>query len=188
MNEGQWWNELQGDDVETNAYGWPHYDVEAVADFIDRHIHFDTRVLDLGCGPGRLGHLLAGRHPDCYLYGVDVSHQMVTLSHIDSPSNWFASANDGATLPPNRPYSGAYSVTVFQHIQHHVVKSYVQQVYDLLCFGGRFLFSYAVGDVDTFLSHQASHDIALSWLHDAGFDTQLLGLRHLGWHWAMGQK
>ena len=32
MDEWNWWDELDGDEVRRNAWGWPHYDVDAVAE------------------------------------------------------------------------------------------------------------------------------------------------------------
>lgn len=190
MNESQWWADLTGDDITTNAYGWPHYRVPPVADFIQPTIR-NSPVLDVGCGPGRLGHALAIQNPNTQFVGCDVGKQMVDLANKNSPRNWKAELCDGVTLPVEYPFGSAYSVTVFQHISHGQVQNYVQQIHDLLIDGGHFIFTYATGDEDTFLSHQITHETALTWLIDAGFskcgrlDTPDT---HPNWNWALGVK
>jgi SAM-dependent methyltransferase len=187
--EGQWWDALVGEEVERNAYGWPHYDAEEVASFIESHVS-GPRVLDLGCGPGRLGHLLARRNITWDLYGVDVSPNMVARSITDAPPNWDAYVNDGQQLP-NIRIDDAYSVTVLQHVDETTARSYVAQVHDMLSIGGVFLFTYAVGDEDTFLSHQIEHDTALDFLNSAGFSRSerlVTPDTHPAWNWAIGYK
>lgn len=190
MSESEWWSNLSGSDIETNAYGWPHYRTSPVADFIQPTIRHSP-VLDVGCGPGRLGHALAHQNPNVQFVGCDVGRQMVELANKNCPRNWEALVCDGLTLPVWGLFGSAYSVTVFQHITRGQVESYVQQIYDLLIDGGHFIFTYATGTEDTFLSHQTTHETALSWLSDAGFskykrletpDT------HPNWNWAWGEK
>lgn len=190
MNESKWWADLTGEDITTNAYGWPHYRVPPVADFIQPTIRYGP-VLDIGCGPGRLGHALAIQNPNVQFVGIDVGKQMVDLANRNSPRNWKAVLGDGVTLPVHYPYGSAYSVTVFQHISHEQVQFYVNQIHDLLLDGGHFIFTYAVGEEDTFLSHQTTHETALSWLADAGFGNyELLDTpdTHPAWNWARGTK
>jgi len=187
-DENQWWADLEGEELRANAWGLPHYDVDAVADHVSHCVA--GRVLDLGCGPGRLGHALARRHPWAQIEGVDVSQTAVDQSLVDCPPNWSAQVIDGEHLPETS-YDGAYSVTVFQHLPHDLVQSYVHQVYDRLTPGSLFIFTYAVGEEDTFLSHQASHRLAADWLGQAGFEhVQRLATPHghPTWNWIEGVK
>ena len=188
--ETQWWANLTGDDIEINAYGWPPYRVSPVADFIQPTIK-QGPVLDVGCGPGRLGQALAVQNPTVEFIGIDVSPRMVKMANMVRPSNWEASICDGLTIPIVGPIGSAYSVTVFQHITHSLVQSYVDQIHNLLVSGGEFIFTYAIGEEDTFLSHQATHDLALSWLANAGFteyERRDTPETLPAWNWAWGRK
>lgn len=190
MNESEWWGNLTGEDIKTNAYGWPHYKVSPVSDFIQPTIRHSP-VLDVGCGPGRLGHALAQRNPTVEFVGCDVAPQMIEMANRNKPRNWKAKHCDGLTLPFDGPFGSAYSVTVFQHITPGNVQSYVNQIQRLLIHGGKFIFTYAVGTEDTFLSHQTRHEIAMSWLEIAGF-SEYSRLEtpdtHPAWNWALGVK
>jgi trans-aconitate methyltransferase len=188
MQEWQWWNELDGEERLRNAWGWPHYDVDEVARFIEEYTFIADDVLDIGCGPGRLGHALARRNPWAKFHGIDVSPNMVEHSLTDAPKNWTAETNDGRTLPEG-PYSTVYAVTVFQHLPHDVVAQYVIQAHDRLKPGGRLIFTYAVGTEQTERSYQASHDLAFEWCADFEFKNRCPKPdTHPDWNWMVAQK
>lgn len=190
--ENEWWSKLRGGELAINAFGLPHYDVEAVADFLEPWIKPEI-VLDLGCGPGRLGHVLAERHPFSTFVGYDVSPQMVSQASVGGPLNWSARLTNGADLgwtEGNGIISSAYSVTVFQHLPAFVVKGYLQQLSDILKLGGTFVFTYAIGTEDTFLSHQVTHHDMTQWVIDAGMHPVRLITPddHPAWHWMKATK
>lgn len=189
MKESDWWRDLRGRDINTNAFGFPPYNVRAVATFIAENIEPSGTVLDIGCGPGRLGHELSRRYPHVSFFGIDVAETMVELSWEGAPRNWTAETTNGEYVP-SREYSAAYSVTVFQHLPHDTVRSYIEQVHTHLIPGGHFLTTYAVGDEDTFLSHQTSHEQIVGWLVDSGFTTVRLDTpsSHPNWNWVLGIK
>lgn len=183
--ESAWWDSLEEDALYDNAYGVPHYDVDAVAGFvvdqlgIDRH---DT-VLDIGCGPGRLARAVIGR-TGCQLVGFDVAPNMVLVAQ-DGGRGVFVTG-DGLTLPVDGPFDAAYAVTVFQHVRHAVVRGYMRQTLERLTPHGRLLFSFAEGDEDTFLSHQATAAAMMGWLADAGYcniEQLETPATHPAWHW-----
>lgn len=192
MDEWKWWDELDGEDLTKNAWGFPYYDVNAVADFIVENIgNMGDRCLDIGCGPGRLGHELARRFPDTEFHGVDVSAKMLGMSMENAPPNWTSEVNDGMSVPNGVRYTAAYSVTVFQHLPHEVVCRYIQQTYERLRTNGRIIFTYAIGNEEAPRSYQASHELAVSWLEDAGFWDILQPTTpetHPDWHWLVAVK
>lgn len=186
--EWDWWNQLEGDAVYNNAWGFPHYDVEEVASFIEQNADVSGRVLDIGCGPGRLGHTLAARHPAVDFVGVDVSQKMVGLSLQDAPSNWSAEHTDGLTIP-HGPFNTVYAVTVFQHLPPGVVKLYFRLVFDALAEGGSLIFTYAVGDEFAPRSYQVTHEEAESWCHQFSAVASLeTPDTHPNWNWAVAVK
>jgi 2-polyprenyl-3-methyl-5-hydroxy-6-metoxy-1,4-benzoquinol methylase len=195
MEEWNWWDELDGDEVRRNAWGWPHYDVEAVADFIEQHAPLGRYNLDLGCGPGRLGHVLARRNPDVAVFGIDVSANMVSYSNVDAPRNWSAVVNDGATIPAGgkgegvRPYNVVYAVTVFQHLPNITVDTYVNQIYSRLAPDGVLIFTYATGNEVAPRSYQVSAEQAHDWCRRFGFVQRLVTPdTHPNWNWMLARK
>ena len=101
------------------------------------------RVLEIGCGAGRITRALAGLFGE--VHAVDVSGEMVArartaLLHIPTAHVY---QNNGCDLSvvPNLPFDFAYSNIVFQHIpSHEVIENYVREVHRLLRPGALFKF------------------------------------------------
>lgn len=187
--ESQWWDSLEGDDQSNNAYGVPHYDVEAVGTFVVEHLQIRPhhKALDIGCGPGRLARDVIARS-GCTLVGIDVAPSMVAVARAGGPGTYLAS--DGASIPVDGPFDAAYAVTVFQHIRHDIVRSYMHRTLERLVPGGRLLFSFADGDEDHFLSHQATAVSMMGWMYEAGFGNvhQVpTPADHPAWSWMIGE-
>jgi len=165
--ESRWWDSL-GEYMFDNAYGVPHYDVEAVGLFVVEQLSIGLRhrVLDIGCGPGRLARDVITRS-GCALVGIDVAPSMVTVAQDGGLGTYLVS--DGFSIPVMGPFDAIYAVTVFQHIRHTIVRGYMRQALDRLAPGGRMLFSYADGDEEGFLSHQATTASMMAWMYEAGF-------------------
>ena len=101
------------------------------------------RVLEIGCGAGRLTRALATLFGE--VHAVDVSGEMVARAQAalaDKPHAHIYQNNgcDLAVVPP-REFDFAYSNIVFQHIpSREVIESYVSEVYRLLRSGALFKF------------------------------------------------
>src|ERR1044071_9250880 len=101
------------------------------------------RVLEIGCGAGRITRALAGLFGEAH--GVDVSGEMVAKARAalaDRP-NAFVYQNNGKDLKVvgDRVFDFAFSTIVFQHIpSYQVIESYVREVYRLLRPGALFKF------------------------------------------------
>jgi 2-polyprenyl-3-methyl-5-hydroxy-6-metoxy-1,4-benzoquinol methylase len=102
------------------------------------------RVLEIGCGAGRITRALAARFGE--VHAVDVSSEMVRLARAglaDMP-NAFIYQNNGKDLsvvPDAKPFDFAFSMIVFQHIpSREVIYSYVREVHRLLRPGALFKF------------------------------------------------
>jgi len=187
--ENRWWSDLRGEELKANAFGVPPYDVEAVARFIMTYMDQGT-VIDIGCGPGRLGHTLARLNYGSEFVGYDVSEEMVRQSNVFSPSNWTAHQIDWPSQITDEWITSAYSVTVFQHLPEEIVREYLYAVAERLVSGGQFVFTYATGSEDTFLSHQVSHETMTEWVRDAGLTPLRVATPeyHPAWNWMVAIK
>ena len=93
------------------------------------------RVLEIGCGAGRLTRALSSIFGE--IHAVDVSGEMVTRARAalhDRPNVTFYQNNgcDLAVVPP-LVFDFAYSSHVFQHIpSREVIETYVREVHRLL--------------------------------------------------------
>src|SRR5580692_3787709 len=111
------------------------------------------RVLEIGCGAGRLTRALAKLFGE--VHAVEVSGEMVARAKAamaDYP-NAYIYQNNGCdlTVVPELEFDFAYSAIVFQHIpSREVIESYVREVNRLLKPGALFKFQ-----VQGFLGLQA---------------------------------
>lgn len=106
------------------------------------------RVLEIGCGAGRVTRALADLFGE--VHGVDVSGEMIERARASLAAfpNAHVYRNNGMDLSvvPNLPFDFAFSFIVFQHIpDQSIVESYVREVYRLLRPGG--LFKYQVNGI-----------------------------------------
>jgi SAM-dependent methyltransferase len=103
----------------------------------------DMRVIEIGCGAGRVTRALSRVFGE--VYAVDVSGEMVERAKAalhDRPNAHVYQNNgqDLSVLPPGQ-YDFAFSTIVFQHIpSRDVIYSYVREVHRLLRPGALFKF------------------------------------------------
>lgn len=103
----------------------------------------EMRVLEIGCGAGRVTRALAARFGE--VHAVDVSGEMVALARqaVKSYPGARIYQNNGMDLSvvPNLPFDFAFSTIVFQHIpSREVIYNYVREVHRLLRPGSLFKF------------------------------------------------
>ena len=99
------------------------------------------RVLEIGCGAGRVTRALAGVFGE--VHGVDVSGEMVALARegLRDLANVTIYQNNGMDLAvvPDTPFDFAFSMLVMQHIpSREVVETYFREVCRLLRPGALF--------------------------------------------------
>lgn len=187
--EDVWWSNLEGDEIDHNLHGNPPYDVDAVAQRIIGSCLYPGRVLDMGCGVGRLTNHIARELDTSSVLGFDISGPFVHVAAEKSPVNAHYWHSDGRTIPDGitGTFDLIYSVTMFQHIPHDAKWSYICQAAERIRPGGAFVFTVAVGDEPpSFLNHQLTH----SELEDFAsamtnlFETVSVdGPDDNGWHW-----
>ncbi|MGH9667449.1 MAG: class I SAM-dependent methyltransferase [Bryobacteraceae bacterium] len=152
------------------------------------------RVLEIGCGAGRLTRALAGRFGE--VHAVDVSGEMVKLARqaLAGRGNVFVYQNNGADLSvlPDLQFDFAYSTLVFQHIgSREIIESYVRDVHRLLRPGALFKFDVqgctmveTTPDA-TWLGVPFSEEQATEMAHTHGFEPRYMhgsGGQHF-WLW-----
>jgi SAM-dependent methyltransferase len=137
------------------------------------------RVLEIGCGVGRVTRALANLFGE--VHAVDVSGEMVERARkaLASFPNAHVYQNNGMDLSiiPGGDYDFAFSTIVFQHIpSRDVIENYVREVARLLRPGALFKFQVQ-GDVtlrtaehDTWLGVPFSDDDAVQMAENCGFE------------------
>jgi ubiquinone/menaquinone biosynthesis C-methylase UbiE len=102
------------------------------------------RVLEIGCGIGRLMEPLAKMCPETQFFGVDVSTEMVRGANDrlrGQPNGFvFRTTGDSLDMFDDGYFDLVYSMMVFQHLPQRVFKEYAQEVARILVPGGTFRF------------------------------------------------
>ena len=140
----------------------------------------DMRVIEIGCGAGRITRALARLFGE--VHAVDVSGEMVgyaqqavaDLPHAHAYQN---NGMDLSVIPDDKPFDFAFSTIVFQHIpSRDVIENYVREVCRLLRPGALFKFQVQ-GDAtmqtdpdDTWLGVPFSEADARKMAEDCGFE------------------
>ncbi|MGE3164070.1 MAG: class I SAM-dependent methyltransferase [Planctomycetota bacterium] len=116
-------------------------DAEVLLNYLGPEPVASWKVMDYGCGVGRLLRPLARSFAD--LHGVDISDEMVRIGRTqlaDLP-NVRLHVLDGDRLPfPDRSFDLVYSMHVFQHMPKEAFRALVPEIARILRPGGTFLF------------------------------------------------
>jgi SAM-dependent methyltransferase len=137
------------------------------------------RVLEIGCGAGRVTRALAGLFGE--VHAVDVSGEMILRARqalADRP-NAHVYQNNGydLTVVPPLEFDFAYSSIVFQHIpSREVIENYVREAHRLLRPGALFKFGVQGNPLtectpdDTWLGYSFSDEEATAMAYRCGFE------------------
>jgi cyclopropane fatty-acyl-phospholipid synthase-like methyltransferase len=137
------------------------------------------RVLEIGCGAGRVTRALAGLFGE--VHAVDVSGEMVAratqaVAHLPGAHVYQNNGMDLSVIPGG-DYDFAFSTIVFQHIpSREVIENYVREVSRLLRPGALFKFqvqgdtSLRTSEDDTWLGVPFSDEQACAMAERCGFE------------------
>lgn len=157
----------------------------------------EGRVLDLGCGVGRVAIPYAQAHPGSTIVGVDSSVEMLRWADARRGEcrNVLFRHVGGADLEGLGQFDAAWSMLVLQHLEPCVAAGYVAQLGQLVRPGGvvRLQFVDAdltgPGDVGP-LSWPHHRELVCSWLRSARFDVSdvAVGGMRPTWTWVTGVR
>lgn len=118
------------------------------------------RVLEIGCGVGRL------MQPG--YFGIDISKNMLAIAQDRRPECCFYLC-DGSIPFADNMFDSVYSYLVFQHLKIDVIKGYIDETARVLSKLGLFVFQFIEGtESEPFSNHYSREEIE-ALLFDAGF-------------------
>ena len=122
-------------------------DTAALLEGLPQALGPGARVLDLGCGIGRLAAQLAGRCAE--VIGIDVSPAMIAEArrlHAGRPGLRFL-PNSGIDLAdfPDSHFDLVFSYSVLPHLPEDVLEGYFLEVGRVLTLGGVFRYQFWIG-------------------------------------------
>lgn len=108
-------------------------------------INKSSKVLDIGCGVGRLEYNLAKEVKLCV--GIDIAPSMIALAkkYIKAENVDFITVNGKNLIDlKNRQFDLVFSIIVFQHLPRNIFKSYINDSYKHLRVGGKLFFQIPI--------------------------------------------
>ena len=141
----------------------------------------DLRMLEIGCGVGRMTRMLSRIFG--HVTGVDISEEMIRQARRNTAdlNNVSLVLGDGCSLEtlPDASFDFAFSFIVFQHIPtYSVIASYCKEVFRVLKPGSLFKFQVQGftelprTELDTWLGHPISPRQAVTLSEESGFDIE----------------
>jgi SAM-dependent methyltransferase len=114
-------------------------DLDRMLELVDARVEPSDRVLDVGCGVGRLTRALASRA--AHVTGLDISPEMVARAreNLEGHDNVAFEVGDGTSLQPvpDASVDVVISIVVFQHIPDpRITLGYVEDMGRVLRPGG----------------------------------------------------
>jgi len=157
----------------------------------------DLRMLEIGCGVGRMTRMLARIFG--HVSGVDISEEMIRQARENTADlpNVEVSVGDGCTLTglPDASFDFAFSFIVFQHIPAYaVMDSYCREVARVLKPRGLFKFQVqghtelTRTDMDTWVGYPISTSEAGKLAEDSGFHLEREHGAGTQWYWLWFRK
>ena len=100
------------------------------------------RLLDLGCGSGRLANTLKDRVAIEYL-GLDIIPELLAYARTRAPASYRFVLNTKLTLPvTDERFDMACAFSLFTHLQHEETFLYLTELARVIRPGGRLVFSF----------------------------------------------
>ncbi|OHU51487.1 hypothetical protein BKG82_23100 [Mycobacteroides chelonae] len=144
------------------------------------------RILEIGCGYGRLTREIGRRYIEAEVFGQDISPLVLRAACDYDPGTTFC---DGPliALPP---MDAVYSVAVFQHLPDLDKRRYIVEAAGVMNLGGALRIQFIEGDRNNFNDHWVDAEQMVSWCDEAGFTNIELdrGLAHRQWTWITAVK
>lgn len=126
------------------------HDAHRILEGLESHIQPSWRVLEIGCGIGRLLRPMASRFD--YVCGVDISTEMIKKSRewLKGMNNVEAFENNGIDLGlfDRNSFDFVFSYITFQHVPKEVFYSYLPEINRVLKTNGLLRFQMCLGNLD----------------------------------------
>ena len=133
------------DDVMSTAVGGQYEQVgEIEADVLGQFgLDHTSRLLDFGCGSGRLSTALGKRFPQLDYTGVDILPRFLDYARSKAPNHFKFVCNQTMALPfDDASFSFISCFSVFTHLLHEEIFIYMEEMHRCLEPGGKLVMSF----------------------------------------------
>lgn len=123
------YDQISGKFSQTRAHFWKEMD------FVSNYIENGDKVLDYGCGNGRLIDMLKEKRVD--YWGVDISGNLINLAQFKYPGQNFQKISSQSSLPsPDNYFNKIVSIAVFHHFPEEHAQKMAKELYRIIKPGG----------------------------------------------------
>jgi ubiquinone/menaquinone biosynthesis C-methylase UbiE len=125
-----------------------------------------SKVLDAGCGAGRMVRYLLSQSPSLDVVGIDLSTEMIALAQAAHPSAKFRGADLSDTQFPEAEFDGIIAWYSIIHTEPDQLAEIVAEFARILRSEGLVVLGYQVGAGERQLNRPYGHDVELrAFLH-----------------------
>ena len=154
----------------------------ATYDFFCASVATNTKVLDIGCGPGNITKYILTKRPDLQLEGIDVAPNMIALAKQNNPQASFSVMDSRQIDQLDATYGGISCGFCLPYLTPPDAQKMISDVFNLLADDGVFYLSFVEGSPsesgfksgssgDRVYFHFYELEAIKNQLADAGFDT-----------------
>jgi ubiquinone/menaquinone biosynthesis C-methylase UbiE len=128
----------------------------------------DARLLDAGCGTGRMIDVVLGARPDAEVVGVDASAAMLVHARVRHPRFAYVIGELVALPFPDAAFDGVLAWYSVIHTAPAELGGVIAELARVLAPGGQLLLGFQAGDGVRELTRAYGHDVDLrAYLHSA---------------------
>lgn len=184
MNEREHWLSITDDpEWRRNHINDPNIPLKDTLEALTFH-NQPERIVEIGCGYGRLTTEIAAMYPFAHVTGIDINPKILP-ANTDRITYLCQDTLDGLD-----GQDAIYSVAVFQHLTAQQKRDYIFDAERTLNPGGILRIQFIEGDRDNPLDRWVHAEEMESWMSAAGLDVAMIdhGLAHPQWTWITGIK
>lgn len=129
---------------------WEEYGILQRDFLIAQGLRPNHRLLDVGCGTGRLARMIVPYLDAGHYVGIDISLEALCYAMFLSRTEGWGSKNPRFSVRTSHlygPFDFAWAFSVFIHLPSDIVSSMMSDVAQCLAPGGKFFFSYVPTDL-----------------------------------------
>lgn len=116
-------------------------------DFICNSITKDnSKILEIGCGPGNITKYLLSERPDFDILGIDISPNMIELARKNNPTASFAILDSRKIDQIETKYDGIVSGFCLPYLSNIDSQKFIKDCYNLLNKNGLIYISFVEGE------------------------------------------
>jgi ubiquinone/menaquinone biosynthesis C-methylase UbiE len=106
----------------------------------------DSRILELGCGPGNITKYLLNKRPDFKVYGIDIAPKMIELAQRNNPSALFEVMDVRNIHTLDQSFDAVVCGFCLPYLSHSDVSKLISDSSQLLSDNGFFYASFVEGE------------------------------------------